>query len=57
MVESLALFADLSPEERAKTHFIHFNHTNPLLRTNSEAMKVVEAAGMHIAQSGQKVNL
>ena len=57
VVESLALFADLSLEERAKIHFIHLNHTNPLLRANSAACRAVEEAGMQLAQVGQKVNL
>ncbi|MDP7063056.1 MAG: MBL fold metallo-hydrolase [Planctomycetota bacterium] len=50
--ESFALFADLHPEQKAKVHFIHFNHTNPLLIDGSEAQREVEARGFRIAKQG-----
>ncbi len=50
VIESLALFKDLSMEERNKIHFIHLNHTNPLLNHASEAAKEVLAKGFQIAQ-------
>ncbi len=50
IVESMAQFGELPPEEKAKVHFIHFNHTNPVLLENSEARKSVEAGGFKIAE-------
>lgn len=51
--ESMSLFADLSMEDKAKVHFIHFNHTNPLLVSNSEELKAVLAGGFNVARQGQ----
>lgn len=48
--ESMSLFEKLSPEDRAKVHFIHFNHTNPVLIEGSEAQKTVEEMGFNIAK-------
>ena len=55
--ESMALFSTLSEESRAKVYFIHFNHTNPLLQSGSEAKQKVEAAGFHIAEEGLRLSL
>jgi len=49
VIESLDRFAALPPEERNKIHFIHFNHTNPLLNPESEQYRLVIAEGFHIA--------
>lgn len=60
VVESLARFAALPPEERAKIRFIHLNHTNPLLRTDAAgdaARSRVEHAGMHVAEQGERSDL
>lgn len=56
-VESLSRFADLSVDERNKIHFIHFNHTNPLLDETSAAARRIEAAGMHLARQGARLEL
>jgi pyrroloquinoline quinone biosynthesis protein B len=48
--ESMQLFTGLPPAEKAKVHFIHFNHTNPVLNPHSDARKRVEGAGYHIAE-------
>lgn len=53
VTESMALFEDLSPEDKAKVHFIHFNHTNPLLFPNSTEHKEVLKKGFKIARAGQ----
>jgi len=53
MEESIALFKDLPKEEKAKIHFIHFNHTNPVLQKNSTAQQEVEAQGFRLAKEGQ----
>lgn len=51
--ESLRLFEDLPAEEKAKIHFIHFNHTNPVLDPDSDARRRVEDAGYHIAEQSE----
>ncbi len=50
-------FQPLVAEQRAKVHFIHFNHTNPLLDDSSAASRLVESAGMQIANEGLRVGL
>ncbi|GAB5552421.1 MAG: pyrroloquinoline quinone biosynthesis protein PqqB [Saprospiraceae bacterium] len=55
--ESMAKFGALSQTDRAKVHFIHFNHTNPVLRAESEASRKVKAQGMHIARTGDQFPL
>ena len=51
--ESMTLFANLSPEDKAKVHFIHFNHTNPLLMSESAETRLVQEAGFKVAKQGQ----
>lgn len=55
--ESLNLFADLPEEERAKVHFIHFNHTNPLLDKEGEAARRVRKMGCGVGEEGMRVQL
>ncbi|MEM8508543.1 MAG: MBL fold metallo-hydrolase [Bacteroidota bacterium] len=55
--ESIALFKTLPLSERQKIHFIHFNHTNPLLRTDSNASAAVLQQGYQIARFGQLLKL
>ncbi|MBL4708377.1 MAG: pyrroloquinoline quinone biosynthesis protein PqqB [Flavobacteriales bacterium] len=55
--ESIRLFNNLPSKEREKIHFIHMNHTNPLLQENSEARKEVFSRGYHIAEEGLAVEL
>ena len=57
VVESMERFSGLSPEDKQKVYFIHFNHTNPLLNENSTAVKTVQANGFQIARKGLKVAL
>lgn len=52
VIESMELFKDLSKEDKAKVHFIHFNHTNPLLNKNSKEYKEVIKRGFNIANYG-----
>ena len=51
--ESMALFKDLSTEDKAKVHFIHFNHTNPIIFPNSPEHKEVLQKGFKVARDGQ----
>ena len=55
--ESMALFRDLSPEDRSKVNFIHFNHTNPVLLPNSIQYQTVLDNGFNIAQLSDLVPL
>ena len=57
MEESMNLFEGLSKEDKAKIHFIHFNHTNPVLKKGSEARKEVLAKGFRIAEEGMIFDL
>ncbi len=57
VVESMALLEGLSPDERARVHFIHFNHTNPLLREGSPERAEVRARGFSIADEGMRLPL
>lgn len=57
IVESMALFETLPPSDRAKVHFIHFNHGNPVWNLESEATKTVESKGFRLARKGMKIQL
>ena len=50
--ESMALFSTLSDVDKAKVHFIHLNHTNPLLNDGSLAQKEVFEKGFKLAKEG-----
>ncbi len=49
VVESMEKFKNLPEQEKSKVYFIHFNHTNPLLNTDSKQYKTVIKNGFHIA--------
>lgn len=55
--ESMRLFEKLPAAEKAKIHFIHFNHTNPILQENSAAKKEVLEKGYRIAEEGMVITL
>lgn len=57
VIESMELFKDLSKEDKAKIHFIHFNHTNRLLNKNSKEYKEVIKRGFNIAHFGDAFEL
>lgn len=50
IADTLKRFSVLTLQERSKVHFLHFNHTNPAQRPDSEAAHLIGEAGMHIAQ-------
>ena len=52
-VESMDLFEGLSSSEKSKIHFIHFNHTNPLLNPESVQSRKVIENGFNIARADQ----
>jgi len=51
--ESMELFSKLSGADKQKVHFIHFNHTNPLLIEGSAAQKEVLDKEFKLAKEGQ----
>jgi pyrroloquinoline quinone biosynthesis protein B len=55
--ESLVHLNELSWENRRKVHFIHFNHTNPVLLKTSKAREAVIEAGFNIAAEGMIIKL
>jgi len=57
VVESLELFKGLPKEEKSKVHFIHLNHTNPLLNAHSEAYQNTIDAGFKVAQFAEQFQL
>jgi len=50
---SMELFTNLSDEDRAKIHFTHFNHTNPVLNMDGEAYQKLIKAGFNIVHEGE----
>ncbi len=55
--ESLQKFSSLSSAEKSKIVFIHFNHTNPLLKKDAAEKDKVRAAGYGIAAEGKVIEL
>ncbi len=55
--ESLSLLQTLSPEDKAKVHFIHLNHTNPLLNTESPEYLEFGSTGFELAVEGSIFSL
>ena len=57
IVESMERFKSAPISERAKIHFIHFNHTNPVHNSSSEATKQTTTAGFNIARQNDRFSL
>lgn len=57
VVETMALFDSLPDSERSKIWFIHMNHSNPLLDSQSDAYRTVNEAGYHVAREGFRLPL
>jgi pyrroloquinoline quinone biosynthesis protein B len=57
IVESMRIFETLSDLEKKKIHFIHFNHTNPILDSNSKQSHEVLNKGFHIARKNDIIEL
>jgi len=55
--QSMATFDHLSPEDKNKVWFIHLNHTNPLLNSQSSESKYVRSQGYNIAAEGDRLPL
>lgn len=52
VTETIEVLSSLPNEEKKKVHFIHLNHTNPMLQPDSDEAKAVKATGMQIARRG-----
>ena len=50
ITESMIQFSTLSAENKNKIHFIHLNHTNPLLNTSSSERKEFDKTEFKLAQ-------
>jgi len=57
VIESMERFRTLSKNEKMKVYFIHFNHTNPLLHSESKQSKRVLNAGFNIARMNDVFSL
>lgn len=57
VTESMEALKKLSHEERNKVWFIHMNHTNPLLNSNSRESQRVQSEGFNIATEGKRLIL
>ena len=55
--ETMELLKNLSMEDKRKVHFIHFNHSNPLLQGSRKQIKEVRKKGFKIAYEGLVVKL
>ncbi|HRE38538.1 MAG TPA: MBL fold metallo-hydrolase [Chitinophagaceae bacterium] len=55
--ESLQKFSALSSVDKSKIIFIHFNHTNPLLKNKSAEKENVIKAGFAVAEEGMIIEL
>lgn len=57
VTETMDLLKDLPTTEKSKVHFIHFNHTNPIMNIKSLENKEVRQKGFKVAFQGEKVEL
>ena len=57
ITETIDLLKSLPQKQRNKVHFIHLNHTNPVLQPNSKEQQGVVNQGFNVAKQGQKVEL
>jgi pyrroloquinoline quinone biosynthesis protein B len=55
--ETMDLLKTLPPKERAKVHFIHFNHSNPLVQGDKKALKDLRRRGFRMANRGLRLHL
>ena len=50
-------FAKVTKAERNKVRFLYFNHTNPVVGTNSPEARNVRDFGHHVAAEGERIGL
>lgn len=57
VAESMALFEDMTKEEKGRVIFIHMNHTNALLIDGSPEQAEVQRRGFRFAREGMRLEL
>ena len=57
IIETVSLFENEALEIKNKVIFIHFNHTNPAIESNSETRKKIEKLGFRFASEGDHYQL
>ena len=57
IIETVSLFESEAIATKNKVIFIHFNHTNPAIESNSEARKKIEKLGFRFASEGDNYEL
>ncbi len=57
ITETIGLLNNLPKNQKSKVHFIHLNHTNPVLQPNSKERQSVLKQGFNVTKQGQKINL
>ncbi len=55
--ETVDRLKSLPAAQRAKVIFIHFNHSNPLVQSEPNAVSAVERRGFRVARTGMKIEL
>ena len=55
--ESMSIMENMPQEEKAKVYFIHFNHTNPLVLSQSPEKEELLKAGYQVAVEGMTFSL
>lgn len=57
ITESMGRLSKLPAKLRSRVRFIHLNHTNPVLNTNSAAYRILQESGSHAAIQGEQQGL
>lgn len=55
--ESIDVLKELPQGQRKNIHFIHLNHTNPLLNNSSKEFKEFKQSGFSLAETGEIISL
>lgn len=55
--ETTEILKDLPLSERKKVHFIHFNHSNPLIQGDRKKIRGLRGKGFGVAAEGQRFDL
>ena len=57
LIETVVKFKDEPLIAKQKIHFIHFNHTNPILDSGSDIKETILDKGFNIAEKGMTISL
>ena len=57
VTETMEMLKGLSARDRAKVHFIHFNHSNPLVQREGIKLAEVRRLGFRVASTGLRLEL